>query len=57
MAYDKVCEWLGAETVPVNVKFKRTNEKKLNEVIENWSEVRDILAPTKYAWMLEMSHR
>ena len=52
-AYKKVCNWLELEEKPVKINLARTNNRGLNEVVENWGEVVSTLEGTDYAWMVE----
>lgn len=51
--YERVCEFLGVNIEPVEVKLGRTNPGTLRELIANLEEVTATLRGTKYAWMLE----
>lgn len=53
VAYGRVCDWLGVERVPVNVTLQRANTLEVRDVILNWSDVRDALSETRYAWMVQ----
>ena len=51
-AYRRLCEFLGVEPEPVEIKYGRTTPFRLSEVIENFEEVQVALAGTEYEWML-----
>jgi hypothetical protein len=54
VAYTKVCDWLGVESSPVQVRQRKTPSiMDLNKVIENWSSVVEALSGTRYAWMVK----
>ena len=50
-AYNKICDFLAIEPVPVEIRHKRTNPFKMSDVIQNLEEVKDELRNTKYEWM------
>ena len=52
IAYEKICDFLNIEDQDPDIRYKRTNPFPLNEVIENFKEVEDLLKGTKYEWML-----
>ena len=52
-AYRRVCDWLGVETVAVQLKTRQSNVLALHESVRNWSEVSRALTGTRHAWMLE----
>jgi hypothetical protein len=52
IAYEKVCNFLEIESLPVKTNFQRTNPFPLHLVIENFREVQDHLTGTTYEWML-----
>ncbi|MCP4330251.1 MAG: hypothetical protein GY791_17640 [Alphaproteobacteria bacterium] len=52
IAYDKTCRYLGLSALPVAVKYARANPYPLRETIENFAEVKSVLAGTSYGWML-----
>jgi glycosyltransferase involved in cell wall biosynthesis len=51
-AYRRLCEFLGVEPEPVEIKYGRTTPFPLSEVIQNFEEVQVALAGTEYEWML-----
>jgi hypothetical protein len=53
VAYDKICNWLNIQRLPVSIQYKKSNPFELFEVIENWKEVVKHLKDTSYEWMLE----
>ncbi|MFO7976694.1 MAG: hypothetical protein R6V12_18925 [Candidatus Hydrogenedentota bacterium] len=53
VAFRKVCDFLHLPSVQVEVKNQRLNPYKMEEIVENWGEVKDVLSGTKYEWMLE----
>jgi len=56
-AYTKVCNWLNVESLVSQIGFRRSNVMKLDEVVENWSEVLEALRGTQYAWMTKLDSR
>ena len=50
--YHQACDFLGISRHPVTVQYGKTNPFKLSEIIENFSEVENILNNTKFEWML-----
>ena len=52
LAYAQVCVALGLEQEPAVVKLQRINPEPLSQLIRNWSEIKALLAPTRFAWML-----
>jgi LPS sulfotransferase NodH len=50
-AYNKICDFLKIEPVPVEIRRKKTNPFKMSEVIKNFDEVKETLRNTKYEWM------
>lgn len=52
VAYREVCNFLGLTAKPVPARLKKTNPFPLNESVQNWDEVVDVLSGTEYAWML-----
>lgn len=50
-AYNKICDFLRIDSVPVEIRRKKTNPFKMSEVIQNLDEVKDALCNTKYEWM------
>ena len=52
-AYLHVCEFLGIEPEPAQVRYGRTTPFPLCDVIENLDEVRAALAGTEFEWMAE----
>lgn len=53
LAYRKVCDFLGVDPDPVEVRFGRTNPWSLDEMVENVAAVRECLEDTRWRWMLE----
>lgn len=53
VAYRRVCTFLGVPPEAVEPDLKKTNPYPLQDVLENYVEVRDVLEGTPYAWMLE----
>ena len=51
-AYRRVCDFLGVEPEPVEIKYGRTTPFPLSDVIENLDEVQAALAGTEFEWML-----
>ena len=51
IAYREVLAQLGLPHHEANVTLKRINVKTLQELVENYQEVEDLLAGTKYEWM------
>lgn len=52
VAYREILTHLGLPHHDAEVTLKRVNVKTLQELIENYQEVEDLLAGTKYEWML-----
>jgi len=52
-AYARVCDFLGLRATSVSPKLSRTNPFPLEDMIENFGEVKQTLAGTPYEWMLE----
>ena len=52
-AYLRVCEFLGVEPEPAQVRYGRTTPFPLSDVIENLDEVKAALAGTEFMWMTE----
>jgi len=52
-AYTKVCEFLKIKNANPKISFRKTNPFLLEDMIENYNEVKLILENTRYAWMLE----
>lgn len=52
IAYDKICNFLNIEKVPVETDYKKTNPFPLDQVLENSDEVAGLLKGTPYEWML-----
>lgn len=49
---DRICEYLGIDSVAVKAPFARLTPDNLSELIENYQEVIDVLNKTKYAHFL-----
>ena len=52
VAYRQLCAWLDLEVEPVTLLYRRINPEPLPQLIANWEEIRGLLEPTPYAWML-----
>lgn len=52
-AYNKVCGFMGVKSLSPKINFRKTNPFLLNEMIDNFEEVKMSLKNTKYSWMLE----
>lgn len=50
---NKVFQYLGVNTVPVETNFFKTTSSKLSDFIENHEEVIDVFRQTKYADLLD----
>ena len=50
-AYLKSCDFLGIEPEKIPVRLSKTNPFPLSEIIINYTEVKDYLKDTEYAWM------
>lgn len=53
VAYERVCDFLGLERRPVEVRLRRTTPFSLEDVLENHAEVSALLEGTDREWMLE----
>jgi hypothetical protein len=53
VAFNKICQWLNVESISLQINYRRTSVNELNEVVENWREVSEVLLSTQYAWMVE----
>lgn len=53
IAYRAVCEYLDIPAVPVPVRHRKATPYTLEEVLENYQEVREALTGTPYEWMLQ----
>jgi hypothetical protein len=53
IAYRRVCGYLGLEPCPAFVRHARSNPFRLDEIIENYDEVKQALSGTEFEWMLE----
>lgn len=53
IAYEKICDFTGIKKESPHVRLKRTNAFSLEDIIQNIDEVKALLAPTQYSWMLE----
>lgn len=51
-AFQKICNFVGADTVPVEVKLQKIDPFSLDEVLLNRAEVKTAISNTKYGWML-----
>lgn len=52
-AYRRICEFVGIEAQPVEVRFQKTNPHPLPDLIDNFSEVESKLRGTRFEWMLD----
>ncbi|MDX1623896.1 MAG: hypothetical protein R3199_07925 [Gemmatimonadota bacterium] len=53
VGYRRICEYLGLEPVEVTIPIQRATPYPMPEVVENWDEVCETLAGTRFEWMLE----
>lgn len=53
VAYEKTLKHLGFPHHDAEVTLKRINVKSLQDLVENYQDVEDCLAGTKYEWMLK----
>jgi hypothetical protein len=53
VGYNKTCDYLGIQPESPAVQLKRINGKPLSELLDNYDEVADHLASTRFAWMLD----
>ncbi len=53
IAYRDVAEFLGLRTFQPTVRVTRLNARTVQQCVTNFDEVAELLAPTRYAWMLE----
>ena len=51
--YQRVCSFLGLSAFEPNLRCRKLNPGSLSALIANWDEIRALLAPTPFAWMLE----
>ena len=51
--YQRVCSFLGLAAFEPNLRYRKLNPGSLSELIANWDEIRALLTPTPFAWMLE----
>ena len=50
-AYGEICQFLNIPSEMPEVPFGKTNPFPLSEIIQNWEEIVEVLAETKFAWM------
>lgn len=50
---DELCDFLGVERQTLGCRLKRTNPEPLSAIVENWEELRAVIARSSYAWCLE----
>jgi len=53
VAYNKVCVFLKVANENPKISYRKTNPFLLEDMIENYDEVKQVLKETKYEWMLE----
>lgn len=53
IAYEKVCQFLNLPPEKPEVKLRPTNPFSYEEIIENFSDVENVLRNSRYAWMLQ----
>ena len=53
VAYERVCEFINVPAHPVQVRFAKTNPRKLSEIVVNFSQVERALNGTAFQWMLD----
>jgi len=51
--YQRVCSFLGLSAFEPNLRCRKLNPGSLSALIANWDEIRALLDPTPFAWMLE----
>ena len=51
-AYRQVCDFLGIGNMDAEIRLKKRNPYPVSEMLENFDEIREVLEPTEYAWML-----
>ena len=51
--YQRVRSFLGLAEFEPNLRCRKLNSGSLPELIANWDEIRALLTPTPFAWMLE----
>ena len=51
--YHRVCAFLGLSPFVPDLSHRKLNPGSLSDLIANWDEIRALLAPTAFAWMLE----
>lgn len=54
VGYQRVCKFLGLFAFEPNLRCRKLNVGPLPELIANWDEICVLLAPTPFAWMLEL---
>lgn len=50
--YREICDFLNIEYYSPDITLKKRNPYKLEDVIDNYQEVKEVLTNTKYEWML-----
>lgn len=51
--YQRVCAFLGLDPVQPMLRHRKINHGSVSDLIANIAEVRERLAPTRFAWMLD----
>lgn len=51
VAYEKICSFVGLNTVPVDINLQRVNPYPLTEIVTNFSEVKRALKGKSFEWM------
>ena len=54
VGYRRVCKFLGLSAFEPTLRCRNLNVGLLPQLIANWDEICALLAPTPFAWMLEM---
>jgi len=53
VAYGKVCRFLGVEELKPEVKLRRTNPFPIQDMVQNWDDLKACLRGTRFEWMLD----
>jgi hypothetical protein len=53
VGYRRLCEFLGLEPLPVEIRNERVNPWPIREIVEDVAPLEQALAGTRFAWMLD----